>query len=458
MRVTEHTTPEDLYSHLLGALRAWHSSASDHLLEFLSLVRERASGAADLSSRRRAANAVLLMGLEDLETREAAIAEILCGRFVRQETTVKISHSHNYSVDQVNRLQKKAVLQLAGLILARERALRRLKTRELEARLPAGQYSRLFGIQEDTDALLSRLAPGQEPSIIVLSGMGGIGKTALAHHLTLQLAPEYGPETVHWLHAPSSPAVSANPAGLQRLVMNDLAARLTSPEGPPDARRKRAALALKAAGHFVVVDNLETEAETASTIEQLLPLVGPSRFLLTTRASAAGQAGVHTHRMRELSFPDASELLRTHSHEIGLGSMAITEEKDLQAVYDAVGGNPLALKLVAGMTARFPLPVVLKDLGSQRLHQTREMYERVFDRAWNALSQDAGRLLEGMPLVAGSGAGPAQLLAFSGLPEERFWQAVNELISRSLLEVRGTTSERRYGIHQLTRAFLERRT
>jgi len=59
-----------------------------------------------------------------------------------------------------------------------------------------------------------------------------------------------------------------------------------------------------------------------------------------------------------------------------------------------------------------------------------------------------------MPLIAEAGALPEQMRAISNLSEERFWPAVSELISRSLLEIKGTIHERRYGIHRLTETFL----
>jgi hypothetical protein len=59
-----------------------------------------------------------------------------------------------------------------------------------------------------------------------------------------------------------------------------------------------------------------------------------------------------------------------------------------------------------------------------------------------------------MPLISAAGALPAQLAAISGLVEHDLWPAIQELQQRSLLEMRGTLGERRYGIHQLTRTFL----
>lgn len=119
-----------------------------------------------------------------------------------------------------------------------------------------------------------------------------------------------------------------------------------------------------------------------------------------------------------------------------------------------MGGNPLALKLVVGMTARFPLPQVLSDLGRPQLGQVEAMYVRIFAAAWEAVSQSARVLLGGMPLVGEHGGNAAHLLAVSGLGEAEFWAALNELLGRSLLEMRGTASERRYGLHALTRSFL----
>ncbi len=49
----------------------------------------------------------------------------------------------------------------------------------------------------------------------------------------------------------------------------------------------------------------------------------------------------------------------------------------------------------------------------------------------------------------------AKMQGASGLAEEIFWNAVNELLLRSMLEVRGPLNNRRYGIHRLTEAFID---
>jgi hypothetical protein len=60
-----------------------------------------------------------------------------------------------------------------------------------------------------------------------------------------------------------------------------------------------------------------------------------------------------------------------------------------------------------------------------------------------------------MPLADGRiGITPEQMQTISDLDDRQLWPAINELVHRSLLEVRGTTWQRRYSIHQLTYTFL----
>jgi hypothetical protein len=263
---------------------------------------------------------------------------------------------------------------------------------------------------------------------------------------------------IQWVHVPSQPGPPPDPQESYLGVLNALAEKLAIAEGTPESRRDRVGLVLKSRPHLVVVDNLENESETALLYERLFGLAGPSKFLVTTRAGIPGTAGVRVHPVPELSFENASRLITAHSHEIGMGASAISDDTDLRSIFAATGGNPLAIKLVVGTTAGgLPLPVVLADLGKRNLAETDAMYDRIYLRAWEALSDDARELLEGLPLVSDTGGEHAQLLAFSGLPEDRFWTAIRELLSRSLLEARGSPSDMRYGIHALTRAFLETR-
>ena len=120
----------------------------------------------------------------------------------------------------------------------------------------------------------------------------------------------------------------------------------------------------------------------------------------------------------------------------------------------APGGNPLALRLVASLTAVIPLRDILDGLARSRPGPIENMYRAIYWEAWRSLSAQAQALLQAMPLTAETGALPEQMQAISGLDDDVFWSAVHELFARSLLEVRGSVHERRYSIHRLTETFL----
>jgi hypothetical protein len=206
--------------------------------------------------------------------------------------------------------------------------------------------------------------------------------------------------------------------------------------------------------HLIVIDNLETEETTNFLIDKVRNWTRPTKILITTRARSTGQASVFYHSINELSQEDAAALLKHQAELIGLDGLSAAKNKEIDSIYAVTGGNPLALKLVVSLAAVLALPQVLTDIAQRRPGPVEELYRNIYWESWRTLGDDSQMLLQAMPLVAESGALPEQMRAISKLPEERFWPAVSELISRSLVEIKGTIHERRYGIHRLTETFL----
>jgi hypothetical protein len=459
MPINSIKTTKDVELDLLKALRAWHHETLDNLLDGYLLVREVRSQVKATDSQtphpgelRRAANEVLLAALDGLETQDNLGVKLLRERFLNRKSVLQVAYTLNLTEDSVKKRQRQAIAGLAEVILDQERALRETKIRLIEAYLPPPTYSRLFGVSDIEENLTEKLLASAPPWIIALVGIGGLGKTAITHFLARKLAPDFGPNRTRWIQAPGNQGL--RPKETFEGLMTQLADELGVPDGVPPTRIQQARHLLKQTPYFIIIDNLETDADTSFLLEQLHGMAAPSKFLLTTRSQPPLQAGVYTHRLAELSLDDSISLLTHHSEGLGLGDLAITDPVDAQAIYTLTGGNPLALKLVTGLVAIFPLPQVLTDLSQSRPGKIEDLYRHIYLKAWQALSQDAQSLLQAMPLVAVSGAMPDQLQAISNLPEARFWNALLTLVTRSLVEVHGTTAERRYGIHALTRTFL----
>jgi hypothetical protein len=153
-----------------------------------------------------------------------------------------------------------------------------------------------------------------------------------------------------------------------------------------------------------------------------------------------------------LSLEDTIRLIRHEAGVRGMPMLAEAPDEQVSTIYEAVGGNPLALKLVIGQIAILPLSQVLESLRQANAQSVNELYTYIFWQAWRTLSPQAQQVLLTMPLAqAGS---LEQLASLAELPAGDLGQALAELARLSLVEVVGGLEERRYTIHRLTETFL----
>jgi hypothetical protein len=124
----------------------------------------------------------------------------------------------------------------------------------------------------------------------------------------------------------------------------------------------------------------------------------------------------------------------------------------LEAIYRVVGGNPLALKLVIGQIHILPLSHVLENLRQAQGKRTEDLYTYIYWQAWQRLDTPSQKVLLVMPLAQGGTL--VQLTRVSELALPELNQALEHLITLSLVEAYGDIEERRYRIHRLTETFL----
>lgn len=444
-----------------AALRAWHTpgGTAASLLQGLLLVyeqRHRLTEADGPSALRLATNRVLLDGLERLELLDTTEVEALRSHYLQKLKSVALANRlKRRNRDQVNRLLAQAIRHLAEILVTREQAARAAWIIRQEAFLECAQYAELFGVDHLLADLTSRLQRDGAPWLFAVTGLGGIGKTALADALARGLMRNFAFEQVAWVRV--NPQTPSAPEQTYKQVIVDLTARLY-PQTSSDVSFREALIRLrldfKQRAHLLVVDNVEGVADADYLLERLAELTNPSKVLLTSRARPSGQLSAYVLDVAELPQAEAVTLLRHHAASLGEAPLAEASDADLQPVYRVVGGNALALRLVAGLARGEALSQVLADLQQGRPGEPADLYRRIYLKTWQTLSAPARALLQAMPLVAEVGGTPEHLRAASGLDEAAFWPALHELIGRSLLEARGTLHAKRYGIHRLTTTFL----
>ncbi len=445
------------------ALRAWHNSGDDSAdsLSYLLLVQAQMAAAphAKGPAARLAVNQVLLNALEEIAVQDETAVRVLKLRFLSQHSLLMVANQLNVSEHTVSRMQRAAIDQLTAAIYRQELTLRDSKIQAITALLPPATYSELFGVVETQTDLAARLRDPGSPWVIAVTGLGGIGKTALADSVVRRLVPEFHFDDVVWLRsaAATMSGQSVSPQAAFDNLIIELTQHFWGPSGvenTPNQRLAQARRRLKERPFLIIIDNLESETDTAFLVTQLNDLANPSKFLLTSRTRPAPQAIVFTCVIPELSFDDSMALLNHHTQKLGIAALTTAVAADYQAIWNITGGHPLALKLVAGLLDVLPLATILGGLAQGGAGHIEEMYRHIYWQTWHTLSENGRRLLLTMPLVSETGGDPGYLCVISGLDETQLWPAIQELRSRSLLEVRGSLHEKSYGIHRLTETFL----
>ena len=455
---------KQLYQSVHEALTHWQkneASPESPLSQLLSVQQAgEAFGAGENPARlSQAINQVLSQAIEDMGTQNWDYAEVLKLRFVKGFTIAKVAEALSYDQYHISRLQRSGIEQLVKILLGREREIKLQRVHYLESLLPPATYSQLFGVADLCQTLLAQLMAPQEPWVVALVGMGGLGKTAVSHHVTLRLLNQLDISHLAWIkidppHTMSG--VAESPSLTHEKIVNELLRQLF-PEEPLTVsltrRETRLRRALRSQPHLIVIDNLETEKDTAFLLNHLTDLANPSKFLLTTRTRVVGQAAIREIRLDELKQSDSLALMRHHGSVKGIPEVTEAADADLLRIYEQIGGNPYALKMVVDLLGIMTLDMLLDGLVQGHPQGIFDIYMHIFRQAWRTLSDNGRKLLRAMPLVPDS-SDLDYLLVISGLAKSEIWPAIEELRQRSLLEVEGGLHEKKYGIHRLTDTFL----
>jgi hypothetical protein len=225
---------------------------------------------------------------------------------------------------------------------------------------------------------------------------------------------------------------------------------------PPD--QKRAAVAHLLANHrvLVVMDNLETVSESDRLVHDVFQILGQSQLFITSRH--------HVKHDRAFTidlggFPEREgvDFLREESRQRNIEAIADAGKDQLLVIHQQTGGAPLAMKLVVGQMVRQPMDVVLSSLQQARFQgQDYPFYRFVYLHSWETLDMPSKMALVDMsvfpPLTGGA---LMDVQAVSQVPEDEFWEAMDQLVTMSLVDKIGVIGKERFALHLLTQYFIK---
>jgi hypothetical protein len=396
---------------------------------------------------------LLLAGIHQLAESNPRGAEILQAHYIDRLTMRGIAHKLGYENRyQAHREQRRAIEQLAAILMQWEGNARQGHLAHLLQGLhKEPTYDTLFGAEESVARLQAALLAPDHSWLIVVSGLGGLGKTAVADRAIRLIAPTLRFQKISAIYLESG-----------NLPLNNLLARLAREMGlsathEADTERQLAQL-LKSCPCLVLIDGLEEDLSHLA--EGLSKLANPSKFILTSRHRPAANNTFFVQPLAALTAAAAADLLRQHAHKIGRRELADASAAQISAIQQKVGGNPLALKLIVGLSDRHSVPAILNDLTELKVEAEIEaMYRHIYWKAWRALSGEGQTVLKAMQLPdSADGASLAYLASLCpALDLRAINAAIADLINRSLLETQGSIwdEQLRYRIHSLTKTFLQ---
>ncbi|MGW5847605.1 AfsR/SARP family transcriptional regulator [Streptomyces sp. NPDC055254] len=313
----------------------------------------------------------------------------------------------------------------------------------------------------DRAAALVRAA-GSGAAILAVTGMAGVGKTALATRVAHRASAAYPDGQLFVdLHGHSAERDPLPAHEALDLLLRMAGEPCEHPTGDGagtalSAARWRATLARRRM--IVVLDN----AADAAHIRPLLPGDSASLVVITSRGPLAEVDGAHQLPLGVLSAAEASALFTGITGITGTAGTAGPESPERRGraaaeVARLCGNLPLAVRLAAVRLRERPTwpaeELVGRLRGDHALDELRlgsRSVSQAFHASYRSLTDAERRVFRCLGLLPGPDADAAAITALTAAPPSRLRPVLESLLDRNLLEQHASN---RFRLHPLLRRY-----
>jgi hypothetical protein len=329
--------------------------------------------------------------------------------------------------------------------------------------IPPKAYHELIGRQAEIDKIMSALREPKSKPVIFITGLGGIGKTALAREVVERCREERSFKHFFWTSFKTELYVGERIMQTESSehsfdkIVRDIALKCTSAEitkTRPDEMLAEVKKLLNTEPMLIVLDNMETIRDSETLIAKIREILGHSKLLVTGRHHVSSE--VYTVDLGGLIEEDGVTFLRTQGKERGIEIVASASPSALVKIHRATGGAPLAMKLVIGQLNWRPMEVVLNMLQeASSQDQDYDLYSFIYRLSWRMLDMNARKVLADMSVFPPlKGGAVKDVESISSVEGPAFWSAMDQLVRSSLVDKIGRAGKERFALHPLTQNFI----
>ncbi len=409
-----------------NALKSWNKyGLKESPIGHLYLFRKRYFNGA---SPWYATDRILEEGLKRLEERDPSQVAIIRQRFLNREVSEAVAEALEVTLSTFYTLQKEAIDALTHIIQDMEKEEIAERNVLVDERIGKRSYMHLVGLEKPIEDLFELLSTPGPPWIVTVEGLGGIGKTTLAQALIDRFMNENVFYDFGWVTArqrvfasdedtltETKPAICG--ISVEEWLLHQLTIFLSTKLTMDQVTRIITAR-LKKGAHLIIIDNLEAKVDVEAILPTLRNLVNPTKIILTCRHGAPGESDVYRYIVPELGRQDTYDFIRKEAALRKHFALSHTSDAQLERIYELVGGNPMALRLIVGQAQMYTLDLVLNDLQEARGEKINELYTTIYRHVWDRLDETSRIALLTMPLVISQGGDLGFLKAVTGLNDQ----------------------------------------
>lgn len=325
-------------------------------------------------------------------------------------------------------------------------------------------YGQFIGRDDTLQEILKRLESEEEPKVLSIVGIGGLGKTALCHRLVDCAYQAKIFSKIAWIRAKiyqyqtdslGQPQSCRDSYLTPEDALKDIGKELKLPNWilqDPDRIRSEIARVLSLSRWLIVIDGLEDTESPGMLATELSSLLGKSRLIFTSRQLT--DTNIFEYKLTKLGREISREFIQVISQEKYLPSqnpIFMASDSQIQSILKITDGMPLAMKLLVSQAAILDLDRIIERL--QSVSEEQKLYNYLFEDSWKQLRSEQATNAQKLLIYLAHRPRPVlikHLYDLGGLSKRDVDEAIKKLITLSLVDISSGIGNKKASLHSFT--------